>query len=66
VLGLGQSQSGDLPSDDDAARARFVDAGDFHLVIRSKKSGPGFLRGPTYTARGLHPTVPLSRFILPR
>jgi hypothetical protein len=27
-----------------------------------KKSGPGLLRGPTYTARGSHPTVLLSWF----
>jgi hypothetical protein len=40
VLGLAQWRSGDLATDDDAARARFVEAGDFHLMFRSKKSAP--------------------------
>jgi hypothetical protein len=32
-----------------------------------KQSGPGFLRGPTYTARGVHPTVPPSQiYIVPK
>jgi hypothetical protein len=31
-----------------------------------KKSGPGFLRGPTYTARGVHPTALPSIFISSR
>jgi hypothetical protein len=32
------------------------------LSIPQKKSDPGLLRGPTYTARGLHPIVPPSWF----
>jgi hypothetical protein len=57
VLGLGQSRSGDLPTDDDAARARFVVAGDFHLMFRSKKSGRDCSQPDSYTARGVHPTA---------
>jgi hypothetical protein len=30
-----------------------------------KQSGPGFLRGPTYTARGVHPTALPSLLIMP-
>jgi hypothetical protein len=35
VLGLAQYWAADLPPDDDAARARFVEARDFHLTFRS-------------------------------
>jgi hypothetical protein len=41
MLGLAQWRATDLPSDDCAARARFIEVGDFHLMFRSKKSGPG-------------------------
>jgi hypothetical protein len=33
VLGLAQSRAGDLLTDDGAARAWFVEAGDFHLMF---------------------------------
>jgi len=62
VLGFAQWPPGDLLTDDGAARKWIFHARDFHLMFRSKKSGPGLLRGPTYTARGARPTVPPSSF----
>jgi hypothetical protein len=53
VLGFAQWPPGDLLTDDGAARKWIFHARDFHLMFRSKKSGPGLLRGPTYTARAV-------------
>jgi hypothetical protein len=52
VLGLGQSRSGDLPTDDDAARARFVEARDFHLMFRSKEIRPRIPPRPDLSSGG--------------
>jgi hypothetical protein len=65
VFGVAQWPPGDLVTDDDAARARFVKAGDLHLMFRSKKSGPGFPR-PDLIRRRVHRTVRPFQFILPR
>jgi hypothetical protein len=40
VLGLAQWRSGDLPSDDSAARKSIFDARNFLLMFRSKKIRP--------------------------
>ena len=45
VLGCAQSRTGDLFTQAGAARKWIFQARDFHLTT-SRKSGPGFLRGP--------------------
>jgi hypothetical protein len=42
VLAFAQWAPGDLPTDDGAARARFVQAGDFHPIFRSKNLFPSY------------------------
>jgi hypothetical protein len=66
ILGFAQRAPGDLPSDDDAAQKWIFHARNFHLMFRSKNQARNHSRGPTYTARGVHPTALPSRFLLPR
>jgi hypothetical protein len=46
VFGLGRWRSGALPTDDDAARARFIEAGNLHQMLRSKNQAPELLPRP--------------------
>ena len=51
VLGFAQSRTGDLFTQAGAARKWIFQARDFHLTT-SRKSGPGFLRGPILYGAG--------------
>jgi hypothetical protein len=64
VLGLGQWRAADLPADHCAAWSRFVDAGDFHPIFRSKKIRPRIAPRPDlYGARFTSDRAAISIYI---